>query len=287
MQTMRRLTVAASIAAAFCTLALGAKAFAQSVTQPYQELDRVEVYDPDNDEWDPCTVDQAFPGAYKVTCNSGKTLQRDIHVRKVGEQAAGQTAGREVSGPPFRKNDVVLATISGQPDQFKLCIILQSFMSNGMGYDVDCGTGPFRVQARWVKQAGAPLRPRDQAAQAPLQVSAPPQPVEVPRQETVASDPSEKSQQVPAGRGEAPTGRYECYLGTTGSVVVSLSAAGGYEAADGSGGSFAFETRDVGHNGPFSKYKIRGGSLDGFYFLQWDGGKLQLGSVGWGQCEQR
>jgi hypothetical protein len=36
--------------------------------------------------------------------------------------------------------------------------------------------------------------------------------------------------------------------------------------------------------GAYAKYRIAGGSFDGFFFLHRDNGQLQVGRNGWGRC---
>jgi hypothetical protein len=127
-------------------------AAAPAYGQQYQEWDQVEVYDPENDVWDRCTVGEAFPGAYKVRCDFGVLLKRDVHVRKIGEPAVGETTAQAVNGPPFKRNDVVEVTPTGLPNKFQLCIVVRSYMSTSQGYDVDCGSRTYRVLADWVRK---------------------------------------------------------------------------------------------------------------------------------------
>lgn len=117
----------------------------------FAEWDEVEVLDIENDIWDPCRVLAVFPGAYKVSCNYETSLRRDMHVRKPGAAGAAQSAAQPVSGPPFKRNDLVLVTTMGLPDDWKLCIVLRNEVAKSNSYLVDCGT-EIRVLPKWVRK---------------------------------------------------------------------------------------------------------------------------------------
>ncbi|MBU7580920.1 MAG: hypothetical protein KAF27_10700 [Porphyrobacter sp.] len=123
----------------------------QPAGEVYEPFDAVEVYDPVNDTWDPCTVLTVFKGAYSVSCNHEKTIQRDIHVRREGGQPVGQTAAQAVTGPPFKRGDIVLASIMGLPNDWRLCVVMRNDVAKSNGYGVDCGN-EYRVLPDWVRK---------------------------------------------------------------------------------------------------------------------------------------
>lgn len=85
--------------------------------------------------------------------------------------------------------------------------------------------------------------------------------------------------------GGIPAGRYSCTLVSP--VRVDITSTGQYTLGDGSSGRFELTERGSDHIGSFSRYKITGGSFDGFFFLHRDNGQLQLGRQGWTRCESR
>lgn len=113
---------------------------------------RVEVEDPENPGlWRPCTVDTVFQGAYAVNCNYEVSVVRDTKVRGLGGQPAAQTAAQPVSGPPFKRNDIVLVSPMGLPDDWRLCIVLANYVQSQNNYEVRCDRGPARVLPQWVR----------------------------------------------------------------------------------------------------------------------------------------
>lgn len=83
-----------------------------------------------------------------------------------------------------------------------------------------------------------------------------------------------------------PTGRYACHPGGM-EIMVDIQTGGRYRAADGSTGRFELAERSRDETGAYARYRIAGGSFDGFFFLHRDNGQLQLGRVGWTRCEPR
>lgn len=66
--------------------------------------------------------------------------------------------------------------------------------------------------------------------------------------------------------------------------TVKILVGGRYSVSDGSSGTFALAERASDGIGAFARYKITGGSFDGFFFLHRDNGQLQVGRNGWGRC---
>jgi hypothetical protein len=124
---------------------------AATAAELYAEWDEVEVYDVDNDMWDPCIVRAAYKGAYRVTCNYEQTIRRDIHVRRVGGEAVGQTAAQPVTGAPFKRGDLVLASIMSLPNDWRLCVVLRNEVTKNNSYLVDCGT-EYRSLPQWTRK---------------------------------------------------------------------------------------------------------------------------------------
>lgn len=118
-----------------------------------REFDTVEVADAENPGlWNDCTVIEVFNGAYEVSCNYTRTIERDIHVRKPGGQTAGQTAAQPVSGPPFKAGDIVLGTTMGLPDDWRLCVILRNQVQSSNSYVANCGGGTLlHLLPTWVR----------------------------------------------------------------------------------------------------------------------------------------
>lgn len=159
-----RLAAAASIAAA-ALLLMATPAAAQDADMPppaeapaaapadevYAEFDDVEVYDPVNDVWDPCTVLAVHKGAYRVSCDYVNSIRRDIHVRRPGGAAVGQTAAQPVTGAPFKRGDIVLASVMGLPKDWRLCVVMRNDVARSNSYALDCGTD-YRALPQWVRK---------------------------------------------------------------------------------------------------------------------------------------
>lgn len=119
---------------------------------PYAAYQTVEVADAENPgQWRRCTVIEAFIGAYEVSCDYTHTVVRDIHVRLPGGQPVGQTAAQPVSGPPFKSGDLVLASVMGLPDDWRLCTVVRNAVESGNHYVVRCGRSPYNALPRWVR----------------------------------------------------------------------------------------------------------------------------------------
>ena len=114
-------------------------------------FDKAEVLDVENNVWDPCTVIAVYKGAYQVSCNYTKSLRRDIHVRKTGGEATGQTAAQAVTGPPFKRDDIVLASPLDLPDKWKLCIVERNALSSTNSYALECDGAKYNVGPDWVR----------------------------------------------------------------------------------------------------------------------------------------
>jgi len=97
--------------------------------------------------------------------------------------------------------------------------------------------------------------------------------------------PPQASQQQSTMSGQVPTGKYSCTLVSP--VGVTISSNGKYQLDDGSSGQLVMSERSQDGIGPYIKYKMTGGSFDGFFFLQRSNGQLLLGRVGWTRCEKR
>jgi hypothetical protein len=80
-----------------------------------------------------------------------------------------------------------------------------------------------------------------------------------------------------------PPGRYTCTL--VGPVKVTIQSQGRYALGDGSSGRFEFLERKADSIGPYARYRIVGGSFNGFFFLHRDNGTLQVGRNGWTRCD--
>lgn len=112
----------------------------------------VEVADLENPgQWRRCTVIEAFTGAYEVSCNYTHSVVRDIHVRLPGGQAPTQTAAQAVTGPPFREGDIILASVMGLPDDWRLCVVVRNAVESGNHYVVRCGRSPYNALPQWVR----------------------------------------------------------------------------------------------------------------------------------------
>lgn len=128
---------------------LAAPALAQAA---FAEWDDVEVLDPVNDVWNACTVLKVFPGAYKVACNGEQSIQRDVNVRSPGGEQPGQTDAAPVNGPPFKRNDIVLASPMGLANDWRLCVIVLNQVAKSNTYVVDCGYSNQHVLPKWVRR---------------------------------------------------------------------------------------------------------------------------------------
>ncbi|WP_157073711.1 hypothetical protein [Sphingomonas soli] len=118
----------------------------------YKEYQKVEVADAENPGmWNTCTVITVFTGAYEVSCNYTHSIVRDVHVRKPGGQPQGQTAAQAVTGPPFKAGDIVLGTIMGLPDDWRLCVILRNQLQSSNGYVAKCGRSEMHLLPKWVR----------------------------------------------------------------------------------------------------------------------------------------
>lgn len=81
-----------------------------------------------------------------------------------------------------------------------------------------------------------------------------------------------------------PVGHFSCTLVSP--VKVSISSTGQYQLDDGSAGRLNFMERSQDSFGPYTTYRISGGSFDGFFFLHRDDGRLLLGRSGWTRCDR-
>lgn len=81
-----------------------------------------------------------------------------------------------------------------------------------------------------------------------------------------------------------PPGAYKCHPAGS-PIKVTVHKDGRYGVSDGSSGRLELAERSADGTGGFARYRISGGSLDGFFFLHRDNGQLQLGRVGWTRCE--
>ncbi|MBX3593812.1 hypothetical protein [Sphingomonas sp.] len=118
----------------------------------FREYDKVEVADAENPGmWKACTVLTVFKGAYEVSCNYTRTIARDVSTRKPGGQATPQTAAQPVSGPPFKAGDIVLGSIMGLPDDWRLCVILRNEVASSNSYPSNCGGSQYRLLPKWVR----------------------------------------------------------------------------------------------------------------------------------------
>ncbi|MBX3563319.1 MAG: hypothetical protein KF730_01965 [Sphingomonas sp.] len=123
-----------------------------AAAQPYREYDKVEVEDAENPgEWNACTVTKVFKGAYEVSCNYAKSIRRDIQVRLPGREPVAQSAAIPVSGPPFVKDDLVLVSTMGLPDDWKLCVVRRNQVNSLNTYVVACGGSDYNVLPKWVR----------------------------------------------------------------------------------------------------------------------------------------
>ncbi|OYY91243.1 MAG: hypothetical protein B7Y45_04465 [Sphingomonas sp. 28-66-16] len=155
--------LARRLAAAATLLLLQGSAWAQSAEEApppaaaaapaatLNPFDKAEVLDVDNDVWDPCTILAVYKGAYQVSCKYTKSLRRDVHVRKPGAAPAGQTAAQAVTGPPFKRDDIVLASPLSLPDRWELCIVERNALSSSNGYALQCGGSPYFVGRDWIR----------------------------------------------------------------------------------------------------------------------------------------
>jgi hypothetical protein len=134
-------------------MAVPAVLYAQAAeTAPtLKPFDKAEVLDVENNVWDPCTVIAVYKGAYQVSCTYTKSLRRDIHVRKAGGEAAAQTAAQAVTGPPFKRDDIVLASPLSLPDKWKLCIVERNGLAATNSYALECGGTKYNVGPDWVR----------------------------------------------------------------------------------------------------------------------------------------
>lgn len=118
----------------------------------YAAYDQVEVEDPvEPGFWDKCTVIEAFQGAYEVSCNSTRSIRRDIHVRAIGGQPVSQTAAKPVTGEPFTRGSLVLASIMGLPDDWQLCVVQRNNVATTNGYEIQCAGSKYNVLPRWLR----------------------------------------------------------------------------------------------------------------------------------------
>lgn len=117
-----------------------------------RQFQRVEVEHPENPGvWRPCTVAQVFKGAYEVSCNYSLSMARDTRVRPVGGQPAAQTAAQPVTGPPFKRDDIVLASPMSLIDDWRLCVVRLNTVQSENNYAVRCGGSDYRVLPNWVR----------------------------------------------------------------------------------------------------------------------------------------
>lgn len=118
----------------------------------YQLYQRVEVEDAaDPGFWDPCTISGVHRGAYEVTCNYTASIRRDIHVRPVGGQPVTQTAAPPVTGPPFGRGAIVLASPMYLPDRWQLCVVLRNRLAEVNAYELRCGGSDYAVGPEMVR----------------------------------------------------------------------------------------------------------------------------------------
>ena len=81
-----------------------------------------------------------------------------------------------------------------------------------------------------------------------------------------------------------PAGSYRCDLSVGQPPTIKIQSGGRYSVSDGSSGQFELAERASDGIGAYAKYRIAGGSFDGFFFLHRDNGQLQVGRSGWGRC---
>lgn len=148
--------IAAAAMAAFAAQTQAQDATAQPAVAPppvFKQYQKVEVADDENPGvWKACTIETVFKGAYVVSCNYDLSMVRDIKVRAVGGQPAGQTAAQPVTGPPFKRDDIVLASPMGLIDDWRLCVVLGNYVQSQNTYEVRCGgRSTYRVLPRWVR----------------------------------------------------------------------------------------------------------------------------------------
>ncbi len=118
----------------------------------YAAYDQVEVEDPvEPGFWDKCTVIEAFQGAYEVSCNHTRSIRRDIHVRPIGGRPVSQTAAKPVTGAPFTRGSIVLASVMGLPDDWRLCIVQRNNVATTNGYEIQCAGSRYVVLPRWLR----------------------------------------------------------------------------------------------------------------------------------------
>lgn len=118
----------------------------------YAAYDQVEVEDPvEPGFWDKCTVIEAFQGAYEVSCNTTRSIRRDIHVRAIGGQPVAQTAARPVTGEPFTRGSLILASIMGLPDDWQLCVVQRNNVATTNSYQIQCAGSKYNVLPRWLR----------------------------------------------------------------------------------------------------------------------------------------
>jgi hypothetical protein len=146
--------------AAFAALSLATPLAAQDTdvappavapAEVYATFDEVEVYDVVNDVWDSCSVLAVHKGAYRVACDGERSIRRDIHVRRPGGQPVGQTAAQPVADAPFKRGDIILASVMGLPKDWRLCVVMRNDVSRNNSYAVDCGSD-YRVLPDWVRK---------------------------------------------------------------------------------------------------------------------------------------
>ena len=114
--------------------------------------DKVEVEDPvDKGHWDPCIVLEVFQGAYAVSCNYERSIRRDIHVRPIGGQPPAQSAARPATGEPWPRGAIVLASVMGLPDDWRLCVIRRNDVATSNSYVTNCGASDYNVLPRWIR----------------------------------------------------------------------------------------------------------------------------------------
>jgi hypothetical protein len=119
---------------------------AQPASQPLRLYQKVEVEDPvDRGNWDECTIEGVFQGAYEVMCNYRRSIRRDIHVRPQGGAPVAQTAALQASGPPFPRNAIVLASPLFLPDRWQLCIVLRNRIAEVGAYELRCAGSDYAV----------------------------------------------------------------------------------------------------------------------------------------------
>lgn len=96
--------------------------------------------------------------------------------------------------------------------------------------------------------------------------------------------PAERSVDRKLSQKGIPAGSYLCELSVGQPPTVRIQSGGRYSVSDGSSGRFELAERASDGIGGFARYKIAGGSFDGFFFLHRDNGQLQVGRNGWGRC---